>query len=146
MGAGKSTIGRHLAELLDKEISGLRSRDRATHRASIPLIFEIEGEAGFRGRESSVLDDLTQINVVLATGGGAILSDDNRQARAAAASWFTHAPLETCCSARAATVTALCCKPRTVARHWRKSSSRANLYIGRLRISWSKHRTVRRQA
>ena len=97
MGAGKSTIGRHLAELLDKEFQDSDHEIEQRTGASIPLIFEIEGEAGFRGRESSVLDDLTRkSNLVLATGGGAILSDDNRRAlRSRDVVVYMHAPLET---------------------------------------------------
>jgi shikimate kinase len=80
MGAGKSTIGRILANELqltfvdsDKEIE-----DRAG--ANIPWIFDMEGEIGFRKREASVIDELTQLtNIVLATGGGAVLGDDNRR-------------------------------------------------------------------
>ncbi|GAB4508041.1 MAG: shikimate kinase AroK [Sulfuricaulis sp.] len=80
MGAGKSTIGRHLAELLNKDFRDSDQEIEKRTGAAIPLIFEIEGEAGFRSRESSVLDDLThQSNLVLATGGGAILSPDNRK-------------------------------------------------------------------
>ena len=69
MGAGKSTIGRHLAELLGKDFRDSDQEIEKRTGAGIPLIFEIEGEAGFRNRESSVLDDLTrQSNLVLATG------------------------------------------------------------------------------
>lgn len=80
MGAGKSTIGRLLSDELglpfidsDKEIE-----DRSG--ANIPWIFDLEGEAGFRERESQVIDDLTGPPAkVLATGGGAILSESNRR-------------------------------------------------------------------
>ena len=80
MGAGKSTIGRQLAKSLscifldsDKEVE-----DRTG--VGIPLIFELEGEAGFRARERGVIDDLTQrAGIVLATGGGAVLDPENRQ-------------------------------------------------------------------
>src|SRR3990167_1933783 len=97
MGAGKSTIGHYLAELLHKEFLDADHEIEARTGASIPLIFEIEGEAGFRRRESSVLDDLTRkSNLVLATGGGAILSDDNRRAlRTRGVVVYMHAPLET---------------------------------------------------
>src|SRR3989344_4687947 len=63
----------------------------------IPLIFEIEGEAGFRSRESSVLDELTrQSNLVLATGGGVVLSPDNRKIlHERGVVVYLHAPLET---------------------------------------------------
>ena len=80
MGAGKSTIGHCLAELLHKEFLDADHEIEARTGASIPLIFEIEGEAGFRKRETAVLDDLTQRrNIVLATGGGAVLAEENRR-------------------------------------------------------------------
>lgn len=97
MGAGKSTIGRHLAELLGKEFQDSDQEIEKRTGASIPLIFEIEGEAGFRNRESSILDDLTRkSNIVLATGGGVILSADNRRnLHARGVVVYLHAPLET---------------------------------------------------
>ena len=97
MGAGKSTIGRHLAELLGKEFRDSDQEIEKHTGASIPLIFEIEGEAGFRLRESSILDDLTRkSNMVLATGGGVILSADNRRnLHARGVVVYLHAPLET---------------------------------------------------
>jgi len=81
MGAGKTTIGLKLAERLHKTfIDSDREIENKTG-ASIPLIFELEGEAGFRKRESEVIKDLTiKPNIVLATGGGAILQKENRQA------------------------------------------------------------------
>jgi shikimate kinase len=97
MGAGKSTIGRHLAELLNKEFRDSDQEIEKRTGAGIPLIFEIEGEAGFRNRESSVLDDLTrQSNLVLATGGGIILSPANRKIlHERGIVVYLHAPLET---------------------------------------------------
>ncbi len=80
MGAGKSTIGRQLARQL-----GLRfvDSDREIEERTgvdIPLIFELEGEAGFRAREKAVIDELSaRPGIVLATGGGAILDTDNRR-------------------------------------------------------------------
>ncbi|MCY1273604.1 Shikimate kinase 1 [compost metagenome] len=81
MGAGKSTIGRLLAKELklpfkdsDKEIE---------HRtgADIPWIFDVEGEQGFRDREHAVIAELCTLDgIVLATGGGAVLRQDNRAA------------------------------------------------------------------
>ena len=79
MGAGKSTIGRQLARALhmpfhdsDRELEGRTGVD-------IPLIFELEGEAGFRARERRMLEQLTALEgVVLATGGGAVLDPANR--------------------------------------------------------------------
>lgn len=81
MGAGKSTIGRHLASLLKLEFVDADHEIEKRTGAGIPLIFEIEGEDGFRKRESAAIDELTRKkNIVLATGGGAVLSADNRQA------------------------------------------------------------------
>jgi shikimate kinase len=80
MGAGKSTIGRHLAELLDKEFKDTDHEIENRTGASIPLVFEIEGEAGFRKRESAMLKELgSEDNLVLATGGGIVLAEENRQ-------------------------------------------------------------------
>jgi len=79
MGAGKSTIGRHLADALHKQFVDSDSEIEQHTGASVSLIFEIEGEEGFRKRETAMLDELTQRNnVVLATGGGAVLSPINR--------------------------------------------------------------------
>lgn len=79
MGAGKSTIGRHLAELLGVAFHDTDSEIAQRTGADIPLIFEIEGEAGFRRRESAVLAELTgRDSLVLATGGGAVLAEENR--------------------------------------------------------------------
>jgi len=80
MGAGKTTIGRLLAEELHKEFldSDLVIEDRAG--ADISWIFDVEGEEGFRDRERKVIRELTAMdNIVLATGGGAILSEQNRK-------------------------------------------------------------------
>jgi shikimate kinase len=80
MGAGKSTIGRHLAELLHKRFQDSDHVIEARTGAAVSLIFEIEGEAGFRKRETTTLDELTrEDDVVLATGGGAVLAPENRR-------------------------------------------------------------------
>ncbi|MEN8170477.1 MAG: shikimate kinase AroK [Pseudomonadota bacterium] len=80
MGAGKSTIGRQISNSLKKEFKDSDHEIVARTGASIPLIFEIEGEEGFRKREAAMIDELTQLDgVVLATGGGAVLRDENRQ-------------------------------------------------------------------
>lgn len=79
MGAGKSTVGRLLARTLD--VMFVDSDREIEQRAgvSIPTIFEYEGEAGFRRRESEALAELTQLEgVVLATGGGSIMREENR--------------------------------------------------------------------
>jgi shikimate kinase len=80
MGAGKSTIGKRLAHLLGAEfVDSDREIERHTG-ANIPLIFELEGESGFRQRESQILDELTQrSNIVLATGGGSVLLPQNQE-------------------------------------------------------------------
>jgi 3-dehydroquinate synthase len=79
MGAGKTTIGRILARKLGKRFIDSDHEIEARTGASIPWIFEIEGEASFRRREAEVIRDLTaQDGIVLATGGGAVLNPDNR--------------------------------------------------------------------
>lgn len=79
MGAGKTTIGKLLAKQLHKTFIDSDHELEARTGVSIPLIFELEGENGFRDREESLLDELTQhSNIVLATGGGAILRENNR--------------------------------------------------------------------
>ena len=80
MGAGKTTIGRLLAKSLG--VAFLDSDKEIEQRTgvSIPMIFEYEGEAGFRKRESEVLSVLTRLDpIVLATGGGSILLPENRE-------------------------------------------------------------------
>ncbi|MEQ1440523.1 shikimate kinase AroK [Fontimonas sp. SYSU GA230001] len=84
MGAGKTTIGRRLAELRGLEFVDSDHEIEQRTGVDIPFIFEKEGEAGFRRREKQVIADLTmRSGIVLATGGGAILDPDNRQALAA---------------------------------------------------------------
>ena len=78
-GAGKSTIGRALAKRLGKAFHDSDAEIEARTGVRIPVIFEIEGEPGFRRRESEVIARMTQMqNVVLATGGGAVLDPANR--------------------------------------------------------------------
>lgn len=80
MGAGKTTIGKSLASSLDKEFVDSDHEIQERTGVKIPVIFEIEGEAGFRKRESEALLELTKKqNLILATGGGAILNPENRQ-------------------------------------------------------------------
>jgi len=80
MGAGKSTIGKRLAKSLNKVFIDSDHQIEARTGVDIPTIFDIEGESGFRKRESAMIDELTKSdNIVLATGGGAILSEANRQ-------------------------------------------------------------------
>lgn len=80
MGAGKTTVGKHLAAELGKIFHDTDQEIERRTGVNISLIFEIEGEAGFRGREAQVVDQLTQLsNVVLATGGGAVLDANSRK-------------------------------------------------------------------
>ncbi len=80
MGAGKTTIGRRLAQALRREFLDSDQEIERQAGASIPLIFEVEGEGGFRLREKAVIAELTQrAEIVLATGGGAILDPGNRR-------------------------------------------------------------------
>jgi shikimate kinase len=84
MGAGKTTIGRRLAELRGLEFIDSDHEIEARTGVDIPYIFEREGEAGFRKRESQMIDELVlRSGIVLATGGGAILDADNRRVLAA---------------------------------------------------------------
>ena len=79
MGAGKSTIGRQLSSMLKMPFKDSDHEIVARTGASIPLIFEIEGEEGFRKRETAMIDELSSMEgIVLATGGGAVLRDQNR--------------------------------------------------------------------
>jgi len=80
MGAGKSTIGRQLSKQLKRPFHDSDHEIENRTGVDIPLIFELEGEAGFRKREEAVIDELTQLpDIILATGGGAILDPANRQ-------------------------------------------------------------------
>lgn len=79
MGAGKSTIGLQLAQMLGMEFMDSDSVIEERAGADIDWIFDVEGEAGFRKREERIINELTQgQGVVLSTGGGSILSKDNR--------------------------------------------------------------------
>jgi len=79
MGAGKSTVGRMLAKRLGKTFFDSDHEIEKRCGVKIPTIFEMEGEDGFRKRESAVIKDLTQMqDIVLATGGGSILLSENR--------------------------------------------------------------------
>jgi shikimate kinase len=80
MGAGKTTVGRSLARRLGKTFIDADQELESRTGVSIPTIFEIEGEDAFRQREAQVIADLTLADdVVLATGGGAVMREDNRE-------------------------------------------------------------------
>lgn len=79
MGVGKTTIGRQLANLFDYEFVDSDREIEQRTGASIPWIFDMEGEEGFRRREQTVIDELTaRMGIVLATGGGAVIKPENR--------------------------------------------------------------------
>ena len=83
MGAGKSTIGRLLSTELNYEFFDSDKVIEERCGANIPWIFDMEGEQGFREREQQVIDELTSLpNIIMATGGGAILRPQNRLALA----------------------------------------------------------------
>ena len=80
MGAGKSTIGKVLSEIMDMEFVDSDREIETSTGADIPWIFDVEGEEGFRDREVRMIDELSRrTNIVLATGGGAVLSKKNRK-------------------------------------------------------------------
>lgn len=80
MGAGKTSVGRVLARRLGKQFYDSDHEIEGRTGVGIPVIFDIEGEAGFRTRERTVLSELTGLkNIVLATGGGAVLDASNRK-------------------------------------------------------------------
>lgn len=80
MGAGKSTVGRLLARRLNKRFVDTDYEIEKRNGVAIPVIFEIEGEDGFRRREQEVLTDLVaERGLILSTGGGIVLRPDNRE-------------------------------------------------------------------
>ncbi|SHH98965.1 shikimate kinase AroK [Ferrimonas marina] len=79
MGAGKSTIGRHLAQMLHLDFYDSDQEIESRSGADISWVFDIEGEEGFRVREARVINDLTEKQgIVLATGGGSVISKEVR--------------------------------------------------------------------
>lgn len=81
MGAGKSTIGRHLARRLGMDFYD--SDQLIVEKTGVPIatIFDIEGENGFRDRESQVISELCELeNCIVATGGGSLVREENREA------------------------------------------------------------------
>ena len=84
MGAGKTTVGRLLARRLKLRFHDSDHEIERRCGVRIPVIFEIEGEAGFRAREQQVIAELTALSgIVLATGGGAVMAEENRRRLAA---------------------------------------------------------------
>jgi shikimate kinase len=84
MGAGKTTVGRQLADYFRKEFIDSDQEIQRRTGVDIPTIFEFEGESGFRQREQEVIEELTKRDeVVVATGGGAVINEANRKALSA---------------------------------------------------------------
>ena len=80
MGAGKSTLGRHLSQVLKRPFFDSDKVIEERTGADIPWIFDMEGEDGFRRREEEVIDELTaQPGIVMATGGGVVTREANRR-------------------------------------------------------------------
>lgn len=80
MGSGKTAVGRQLARMLGYDFADSDHEVEERTGVDISFIFDKEGEEGFRKRESAAIDDLTQASsVVLATGGGAVLEEQNRR-------------------------------------------------------------------
>ena len=80
MGAGKTTVGRSLAKNLGAVFYDTDQEIEKRTGVRVPVIFEMEGEGGFRKREIGMIDELSQMqNIVLATGGGAVIAPENRE-------------------------------------------------------------------
>lgn len=83
MGAGKTSVGKVLADELSMEYYDTDQIIKERAGANIQWIFDVEGERGYREREAKIIDELTKKQgILLATGGGAILYESNRQALA----------------------------------------------------------------
>ena len=84
MGAGKTTIGKFLAQQLNLQFADTDTEIEARTGADIPWIFDVEGEQGFRNREQQAVEEMTHWDsVLLATGGGVVMRPENRRALAA---------------------------------------------------------------
>lgn len=80
MGAGKTTIGKVLADRLQLQFFDSDQEIQCSTGTDIPWIFDVEGESGFRSREIKMIDVLTRkLNIVLATGGGSVIEEENRK-------------------------------------------------------------------
>ena len=149
MGAGKSTVGRQLAKSLDKQFLDCDRELEERTGASISLIFELEGEEGFRRRERDMLDELTsRSGIVLATGGGAVLDSENRaRLRSRGFAIYLDAPLDLLAE-RTSRDRSRPCSILPTPRHARKNPERARspLPAGRRPgcEDQSRHRKARR--
>lgn len=80
MGAGKSSVGKYLAQQLDLEFFDTDEELEKRTGVDIGWIFDLEGEEGFYARETSVIDELSRLsNIVLATGGGSVIRSENQE-------------------------------------------------------------------
>jgi shikimate kinase len=97
MGSGKTTVGKIVANELFLDFYDTDATIEEKTGVSIDWIFDIEGEQGFRKRETLVLKDLVASNsIVLATGGGIIIESENRELLASRGTvFYLHTPLET---------------------------------------------------
>ena len=83
MGAGKTTIGKYLAQQLNLQFADTDTEIESRTGADIPWIFDVEGEHGFRDREQQAVEEMTLWDsVLLATGGGVVMRAENRRALA----------------------------------------------------------------
>ncbi len=113
MGAGKTTIGKLLARRLGRNFVDSDQRIEERTGVKIPVIFDIEGEQGFRRRESQVLEELSkQPDLVVATGGGVVLSEANRT-----------------CLTRSGLVVYLCLPPQMLWERTRQDKNRPLLQV-----------------
>lgn len=95
MGAGKSTIGRQLAQQLNMEFYDSDQEIEKRTGADVGWVFDVEGEEGFRDREEKIINELTEKQgIVLATGGGSVKSVKRVTVSPPAAWWSTETTIE----------------------------------------------------
>ena len=97
MGSGKTTVGKILAGELFLDFHDTDAKIEDTTGVTIDWIFDIEGEAGFRKRETTILKEMVALNsIVLATGGGIVIEEENRELLASRGTvFYLHTPLNT---------------------------------------------------
>ena len=97
MGSGKTTVGKIVAGELFLDFHDTDARIEETTGVTIDWIFDIEGEAGFRKRETTTLKEMVALNsIVLATGGGIVIEEENRELLASRGTvFYLHTPLNT---------------------------------------------------
>jgi len=128
MGAGKSTIGRMLAKELGYRFLDSDRIIEERCGANIPWIFDVEGEDGFRQRETTMLDELSnEINTVLATGGGAVMRPENHPLlKKDAMVVYLKTSIESRLSEPEKTATGRCCRT-TIRKPFYESCSRSGI-------------------